>query len=220
MHAEIIRIQLSFFLCWNDADRDVRAQPSWNLQLYLELYTGSLEWRDRLGLPRDKNHVRMDLLKSMDVCLALFDYNRSRGEMDMLPFVRKTVVNKLAGCLGMVDPSETPNKAGRDLLTILIACMGFVWKEDVSHLWDLNWDGSDHYDIKEEQPSEDTHAEQTQSFNGLLRYTNSLQRAGRWEKECYLRDLESLLDNHGLTPTRVSTFNSYKMMQVLTVKHW
>lgn len=173
------------------------------MQVYLELYTSSTTWKERLGLSSDKTQIRTEEGEDGTTCAVLCDHDRLRGEVNMLSFFRKTVLSKLADSLGMSDASDSPSKAGRDLLTVLLACLGFVWKADVELLWDVNWHGNEPYDINDKDP-QDQFDPTTHSNSRPLAYVNSIRRTGLQRMENFLRDLNNLLDEQLLTARTVS----------------
>jgi hypothetical protein len=74
--------------------------------------------------------------------VVVFDSYRSRGEIIDQTTANFTLLRKLWQCVGLGDGGdedggdEDHSWKGKEVLTTLLACLGFAWHDDVDLLWD------------------------------------------------------------------------------------
>jgi hypothetical protein len=130
----------------------------WDLQVFVDLRTSSASWKQLLESSgqgqqdetkeeeekEEEEEGGEDDEASAPLHVVVFDYYRSRGDIMDQTTANFTLLRKLWQCVGLSGGGDDDDDGsdqdlswkGKEVLTTLLACLGFAWHDDVDLLWD------------------------------------------------------------------------------------
>jgi hypothetical protein len=213
-----VEVALSVQQAWDHRDE------GWDLQLFVELYSTSPAWKQHLFQATkaeeneceeeeecEKEEEEEGKGKDDGSRVVVFDYYRTRGELDEKPSVKYSILRKLWQCLGLNAKGDADADAGadddrwsvREALTTLLARLSFAWKPDVELLWEGGYWGDD------EGGDADVEGGDTTSNDYSLKRATALKRKERLEMREYLDQFNALLGQQQLPQVSLLLYYYY-----------